>query len=102
MNVASLQMQGLLCALAAINQMLVDKGAATTDDIAKALSGAEQALSGDDRFTEDMEPQQRDAVLFPLRYLHMANSMAANDEGATFSDLARMVGKLKEKYNDQL
>jgi hypothetical protein len=102
MNVANLQIQGLLSVLAAINHLLVSKGVASTEEIATLLTGVEQALAGEDRFNENLEPPQRDAVLFPVRLLLMANQMAGESETPVFTELARMVGAHKEKYGDQL
>jgi hypothetical protein len=46
--------------------------------------------------------QSRDAVAFPARLLQYANNGVLEDEMAPFSELAKMVGKLKEQYNDAI
>lgn len=102
MNTANLQMEGLLMALAGINRALVAKGLLSTEEINRALSVSEQTALGDDRVAEDLSPANRDAIVFPIRLLMLANHMA--DEGGvpTFSELARMVGTTKGAHNDQL
>ena len=47
MNVANLQLQGLIMAMAALNQMLVAKGLASTEEITRSLDIAEQTMLGD-------------------------------------------------------
>jgi hypothetical protein len=101
MNVANLQMQGLLVALASLNQVLVQKGIVSIDDIDLALEKAEASLTGEERLFEDMSPAQRDAVCFPIRLLKLANLGQSGDAIQSFSELARQVGQTKEIYNDQ-
>lgn len=101
MNTANLQLEGLLMALAGLNEMLVAKGIATVEDIEKALSKSEQIVLGDDRVAEDLSPANRDAIAFPIRFLRLANG----DEPGTspsFRELARRVGETKGPDNDQL
>ena len=101
MNTANLQLEGLLMAIASINKALVSKGILTTDEIEKALATSEQLVVGDDRAVEDLSPANRDAIAFPIRLLRLANSAEA-DESSSFSQLARLVGETKDRYNDQL
>lgn len=100
MNTANLQLEGLLMAIASINKTLVSKGILTTDEIEKALATSEQLVVGDDRAVEDLSPANRDAIAFPIRLLRLANSAEA-DEASSFSQLARLVGETKDRYNDQ-
>jgi len=102
MNTANLQLEGLLMAVAAVNQALVSKGVLTTADLDKALAVSEQTVLGDDRVSEDMSPANRDAVAFPARFLRLANNMAGDGEVSGFAELARMVGETKGPHNDQL
>lgn len=101
MNTANLQLEGLLMAIAAINQALVCKGLLTTAELDRALAISEQTALGDDRVAEDMSPANRDAVAFPARLLRLANNMASGTEVPGFSELARMVGETKGAHNDQ-
>lgn len=52
MNTANLQLDGLLMAIAGINQALVSKGLLTSEDMDRALAISEQTASGDDRLVE--------------------------------------------------
>jgi hypothetical protein len=101
MNVANLQLEGLIMAVAAVNNLLVHTGLLTVDDIELALHKAEASLTGDERVHEDMSPANRDAICFPVRVLRMANNAQGEAEIPPFSELARMVGSTKEPYNDQ-
>jgi len=102
MNVANLQLEGLLMAVAAINNALVRKGLLTIDDIDKALKTAEASFTGDERLLEDMSPANRDAVCFPLRLLQLANTSQFEAGVPPFSELAKQVGITKQPYNDQM
>jgi hypothetical protein len=51
---------------------------------------------------EDMSPANRDAVVFPVRVLRMANNMAGDRDVPPFAELARMVGETKQSHNDQM
>lgn len=101
MNTANLQLEGLLMAVAAVNQALVAKGVLTTAEIDRALTITEQTALGDNRLTEDMSPANRDAVVFPVRLLRIANNTAGDRGVPAFAELARMVGETKGRHNDQ-
>lgn len=101
MNVANLQIEGLCLAIAALNRALVEKGLLTQAEIDGALKTAEVTARSDDRFVEDLNPAQRDAVCFPIRILRAANS-CDNAITTTFSALAKCVGETKKPYNDML
>lgn len=101
MNVANLQIEGLLMAVAAINNALVHKGLLSVDEIELALARTESSLTGDERFYEDMSPANRDAVCFPVRLLRLANMSQGEVGVMSFSQLARTVGETKRAYNDQ-
>ncbi len=102
MNVANLQLQGLLMAIASINNALVHKGVLNIDEIDLALQKAEANLTSEERMFEDMTPTQRDAVCFPIRLLQAANNSQGETEVSSFSELVRLVGKTKDPYNDQM
>ena len=100
MNTANLQLEGLMMALAAMNNLLVAKGLVGTDDVAGALERAEQTVLGDYR-TDALDPAQRDAIAFPIRLLLLANNGASASDVQSFSELAKLVGQTKGGYNDQ-
>lgn len=102
MNVANLQLEGLLMAVASINKMLVQKGFLTSDEVDGALRRAEASITGEERLYEDMSPSNRDAVCFPVRFLQSANLARSDTSVPSFSQLTRTVAQTKTPYNDQL
>jgi len=102
MNVANLQLEGLLMAVAAVNNVLVRKGILSADEVDLALRRIEASLTADERLYEDMSPANRDAVCFPVRLLLAANNAREETGIPPFFELARMVGRTKEPYNDQM
>jgi hypothetical protein len=102
MNVANLQLEGLLMAVASLNNLMVHKGLLSVDEIDLALRKAEANLTGEERTYEDLTPAQRDAVCFPIRLLRMANNSQSETHLPPFSELAKMVGQTKDPYNDQM
>lgn len=101
MNVANLQIEGLLMAQAALHRLLVAKGLATAEEIEAALHVAEAGLGGEERSVEQLTPASRDAVAFPLRLLRQAALRPMSDP-LSFSELATQVGREKPRYNDQM
>lgn len=101
MNVANLQIEGLLMAIASINHVLVKKGILSAEEIDIALRKAEASETGEER-SGGMSPSNRDAVIFPIRMLQLANHCQPEADIPSFSALARMVGQIKEPYNDQM
>jgi hypothetical protein len=102
MNVANLQLEGLVMALASLNHLLVRKGLVSIDEIERALHRTEADLTSEERAYEDMSPSNRDALCFPVRLLRLANQAQSEDGVPPFSELARMVGETKQPYNDQM
>jgi hypothetical protein len=102
MNVANLQLEGLMMALASVNNLLVRKGLVSIDEVDEALHRAESAFTSEQRLYDDMSPAQRDAVCFPLRLLRMANKGEVDGGIPAFPDLAKMVARGKIPYNDQM
>jgi hypothetical protein len=92
MNVANLQLEGLLMAVASLNRLLVDKGLVSSADIDEALRQAEASIAGDGRLAAEVPPANRDAVFFPVRFLQLANTAPA---ALGFSQIARSVGQMK-------
>lgn len=101
MNVANLQLEGLLMAIASINHALVRKGVLSAQEIEIALRKAEAIGTSEER-SEDLSPANRDAVNFPIRLLQLANRCQPEADIPPFSELAEMVGQLKKPYNDQM
>ena len=101
-NVANLQLEGLLMAVASINNLLVQQKLLSIDDIDTALRKAEAGLTGDQHLLGTMSLANRDAVCFPIRLLRLANIMQSETGVPPFSELARGVGQTKEPYNDQM
>lgn len=88
MNTANLQLQGLLMAVAAVNRLLVARGALDTRTLEAALHEAElSALAGS--HAEGLSPSNREAITFPIRLLEFASREEAN--GLSFEELAREV-----------
>src|SRR4051812_45925637 len=85
LHVANLQLEGLMMAVAFVNQALVRKGILSIDEIDIALRKAEASFTSDERLFEDMEPVSRDAVCFPIRLLQLANLGQSENSVQTFS-----------------
>jgi hypothetical protein len=93
MNVANLQLEGLIMAMAALNRALVEKGLLTQDDITSALEDAEDIMSA--RGEGTMPPANRDAVMFPIRLLQLANGAPLTADLPGFAELTWTVGNFK-------
>ena len=100
MNTANLQLEGLLIAIASLNDLLVAKGIVERVDVGHAMDVAEQTVLGDYR-TEELDTAQRDAIAFPIRLLRLAN-IGADTKVLPFSELAKLVGQTKGTYNDEM
>lgn len=96
MNTANLQLQGLLVAMASLNNLFVRKGLLSVEDIADALGSAEKTIAADEALLDDITPANRDAVCFPVRLLQLANRAQSETATPGFSELARMVGETKD------
>lgn len=94
MDVANLQLEGLYLAVAAVNNLLVEKGILTREEVHGALQHAEESarLDWDQR---DLSASQQDATVFATRLLQVANNSGADDYTPPFSELARTVGLTK-------
>ncbi|MGL4288783.1 MAG: hypothetical protein ACRCVA_20710 [Phreatobacter sp.] len=101
MNTANLQLEGLCMAVASLTRLLVQKGVVTSAEVDLALHKAEASLTGGERQSEDLSPANRNAVVFPLRLLRLANSRLDQPE-PSFAELAVLVGETKRPYNDQM
>jgi hypothetical protein len=70
------------------------------DDLDLALRQVEASLTGDERMYEEMSPANRDAVCFPICLLLAANNALGETDIPLFSQLAKIVGQTKGRYND--
>lgn len=98
MNTANLQIEGLLIGIAALLRGLERKGMLSAAEIEDMLSEAERAVKGDRLRPQELSPANVEAVLFPLRFLRVANAQAV--DGApmpAFAEIATKVGQAKEK-----
>ncbi len=95
MNTANLQLEGLYMAMAALVEVLKDKGLVTGDEIDAALAHAERsALEGRD---DDLSPANLDAIAFPLRLLRLANATSFAGHPLPFQELTRRVGEARDR-----
>ncbi|MBX4958697.1 hypothetical protein HJB56_25475 [Rhizobium lentis] len=92
MNTANLQLKGLIMAMASLCDAIAEKELLTRGEINAALSKAQKAIEDDD--DHELSGANRAAILFPIRVLQLAGEAGRKGEGATFSDYAKLVGKL--------
>lgn len=101
MNVANLQLEGLMMAVASINHVLVRKGILTVGEVDTALLKAESNMTGENRSSE-LSPASRDAINFPLRFLQVCNRCNPEADLPMFSEVTRLVADGKPPYDDQM
>ena len=92
MNTANLQLEGFYLVVAAIGRVLLNKGVLSPDEIAAALTEAEEAATRDTRLTH-LSAAELDAVAFPARFLAVA--LEAPSTTSSFSEIAKQVGQRK-------
>lgn len=91
MNVANLQLEGMLLAFTAVLRSLVNSGALSEAELKAALAQAEQNGLADRQRCDQLSPSQRDSLAFAARFLLIATRP---DSGMRpFSDVAREVGR---------
>ncbi|CAN7750276.1 hypothetical protein C6558_27425 [Ensifer sp. NM-2] len=100
MNLANLQIEGLLMAIASINHVLVRRGLLSAEDIEIALRKAEAIETGGEAW-QGLSPVHRDAISFPILLLQLANRCQPEADLPCFSELAGMVGRMKAPGEDQ-
>ncbi|NKK91790.1 hypothetical protein GFL95_11185 [Rhizobium leguminosarum bv. viciae] len=93
MNTANLQLKGLIMAMASICDAIVEKELLTSGELNAALAKAKQAVEDDDDH-ELSDAANRAAILFPIRVLQLAEEAGRRGERLTFSDYAKLVGKM--------
>lgn len=85
MNTANLQIEGLLSVLACMIETLRRKELLTAEDVEALLNDAESMLV---RPTgETLSPANRDAILFPIRFLRAMKDNAEDSDRPLFRDL---------------
>ncbi|MFS8145231.1 hypothetical protein [Rhizobium sp. BR 249] len=92
MNTANLQLKGLIMAMASICDAIVEKELLTRGELDTALSKAKRAIEQDD--DHELSGANLAAILLPIRVLQLAGEAGSKGEGATFSDYAKLVGRL--------
>lgn len=92
MNTANLQLKGLIMAMASICDAIVEKDLLTRQELNAALSKAKKAIEEDD--DHELSDANRAAILFPIRVLQLAEEASGRGEQLTFSDYAKLVGKM--------
>lgn len=101
MNVANLQLEGLIMGIAAINHALVRKGLLSVEEIDAALQKAQAGMIDKTR-SGDLSSSNKGSVNFPLRALQVANRRARETDLPTFAEVARLVGEMKPVNKDQI
>lgn len=92
MNTANLELQGLYLAMAAINDLLVEKNLATHAEIRDALSRADAAVEKSPAANE-LSKANRHAIHFPLRFLALASEKAEAGNTVDFFSIAKGVAE---------
>jgi hypothetical protein len=92
MNIANLQLEGLLVTLARLLRELQGEGGLDRARIERALLATEAAVLADHQRMGQLSASERESVLFPCRFLAAA---LGHDDDA-FSELAKKVGQLKD------
>jgi hypothetical protein len=93
MNVANLQLEGLLVVLSEFARLFADGDPTRRSQLQEALKRAEAVITADGQRLAQLSASQRESLLFPARYLACATQPGA--EGAPFSQLAAQVGENK-------
>lgn len=97
MNTANLQLEGLYMAVAALVELLKEKGLADQKDIDTALARAERAVF--EGKENDLSASNLGAIGFPIRLLRLANSTSAAGHSLSFNELTRRIGEAKDRRN---
>lgn len=94
MNTANLQLEGLYAAVSALMTALRRSGALNEADLDSALADVEDSMTAD-RSRADLSPAHLDAIVFPIRYLRLANKLGAEGSYPGFAELTARVGREK-------
>jgi hypothetical protein len=96
MNTANLQLEGLCMAVAALVELLKEKGVASQHDVDVALARVEQSVVEGKQ--DDLSLANIGAITFPIRLLRLANSTSFEGHPLPFKVLARRVGEAKDRH----
>jgi hypothetical protein len=96
MNTANLQLEGLCMAVAALVELLKEKGVASQHDVDVALARVEQSVVEGKQ--DDLSLANIGAITFPIRLLRLANSTSFEGHPLPFKQLARRVGEAKDRH----
>jgi len=96
MNPANLQLEGLYAALAALTEALRAKGLLSGAEIEDALMRAEDGASR--MGSSNLSGANADAIVFPIRYLRVANQASLQGRKLDFSDIAKLIGESKGSH----
>jgi len=95
MNTANLQLEGVLMAMAALCQLMCEKGIAAEEDIEGSLCRAEEMLATDRLRPEQLSQANVEAMLFPIRFLREANRCGPAGDTLAYSAIATAVGRTR-------
>ncbi len=95
MNTANLQLEGLCVAIAALTELMKDKGLITAEEVDLALEHA--ARSAVEGKAADLSAANLEAITFPVRLLRLANKTSFAGQPLPFQELARRVGEMKDR-----
>ena len=91
MNTANLQIEGLLVALATLNNRLISSGVLTREEVSDALDEALQTLSADT--SRNLSDANVKAILFPVRFLADAVRATQDETDRAFAEETRRIGR---------
>jgi hypothetical protein len=92
MNTANLELEGLYVAIAAVNQLLVQKGLVTQAELQGTLDrahGVAKAAAAE----RELSGSNREAICFPIRFLMLACDRADRGEPVDFHSVTRDIGR---------
>lgn len=95
MNTANLQLEGLCLAVAALVELLKEKGLVTADEVDLAFGRAERSAT--DGKLGELSAANLEAIGFPVRLLRLANRTSFAGRPLPFLELARQVGEQKDR-----
>ncbi|MGQ4272799.1 hypothetical protein [Terrihabitans sp. B22-R8] len=93
MNTANLQLEGLYAALAAMTNLLIEKGIVSQQELERCLIDAEETTATGQ--ARELSNANVDAIRFPFRYLRAA--IAPGEHPRSFAALAAQIGLRKDQ-----
>src|SRR5687767_9699019 len=95
MNVANLQLQGILLAMTALLDAMKRRGVMNGQEIEGALENAEANALSDPVRLSGLSDANINALLFPIRFLREANVASKSLE--SFTTITQLVGDTKDR-----